>query len=99
MRRITQFLLLHFFLSIASFTLIGPLSAGGYSGLAFFFQQTARVLTIPARQIFQVLLEPGSLPVFVVLFLNSALWALALLSFCIILRVIRKKSSHRRRSG
>jgi hypothetical protein len=94
MQRITQFLFLHFFLSIASLSLTGPLSTGGYSGSAFFFKQTARVLTIPARQIVQGLLEPSSFLVIVALFLNSALWTLAILSFYKILRVIQKRSSH-----
>ena len=93
MQKVRRFLFFHFFLSIASLSLIDPLSAGGYSGSAFFFRQFARVLTIPTRQVVQVLLEPSNFLVVIAVFFNSALCTLAFLGFYRILRVVQKKGS------
>lgn len=54
-----------------------PLSAEGYSGLAFVVSFLARVLTIPARQIIQVLPQAGDALFLFIYVFNSVLWASA----------------------
>lgn len=90
MQKIYKFILLHFFVTITSLTLVSPLSAQGYSSLASICRFIARILTIPARQVVLAILEPGGFLMLVIFFVNSILWAGVFLSLRALFRVVRR---------